>query len=215
MKKVVALLMAAVLTVGMTVTAFATPSPSANSDIVTAAKDADGNAIDLSDIVVSEKYDAADQSAVDAIKADPQAVLASVVGQSTAANYSLALLRDVKVIGNVKFPVTLTFKIAGVTASSKVIVLHYYDGSWHQENPTVGDGTVTVTFDRLSPGAFYVQNANGSGNGGNGGNGANGNGSGSQVVSPKTGSSPVMMYAVIAAVVAAAGMCVTYKKKRA
>lgn len=52
-------------------TAFATPSPSANSDIVTAAKDADGNAIDLSDIVVSEKYDAADQSAVDAIKADP------------------------------------------------------------------------------------------------------------------------------------------------
>ena len=71
MKKVVALLMAAVLTVGMTVTTFATPSPSANSDIVTAAKDADGNAIDLSDIVVSEKYDAADQSAVDAIKADP------------------------------------------------------------------------------------------------------------------------------------------------
>lgn len=94
-------------------------------------------------------------------------------------------------------------------------MLHYYDGSWHQENPTVGDGTVTVTFDRLSPVAFYVQNANGSGNGGNGGNGANGNGSDSQVVSPKTGSSPVMMYAVIAAVVAAAGMCVTYKKKRA
>ena len=201
MKKVVALLMAAVLTVGMTVTAFAAPSPSANADIVTAAKDADGNAVDLSDIIVSENYDAAEQSAVDAIKADSQAVLASVVGQSTAAN--------------VKFPVTLTFKIAGVTASSKVIVLHYYDGSWHQENPTVGDGTVTVTFDRLSPVAFYVQNANGSGNGGNGGNGANGNGSGSQVVSPKTGSSPVMMYAVIAAVVAAAGMCVTYKKKRA
>ena len=41
MKKVVALLMAAVLTVGMTVTAFAAPSPSANADIVTAAKDAD------------------------------------------------------------------------------------------------------------------------------------------------------------------------------
>ena len=199
MKKVVALLMAAVLTVGMTVTAFAAPSPSANADIVTAAKDADGNAVDLSDIIVSENYDAAEQSAVDAIKADSQAVLASVVGQSTAANYSLALLRDVKVIGNVKFPVTLTFKIAGVTASSKVIVLHYYDGSWH----------------RLSPVAFYVQNANGSGNGGNGGNGANGNGSGSQVVSPKTGSSPVMMYVVIAAVVAAAGICVTYKKKRA
>ena len=46
MKKVVALLMAAVLTVGMTVTAFAAPSPSANADIVTAAKDADGNAVD-------------------------------------------------------------------------------------------------------------------------------------------------------------------------
>ena len=68
MKKVVALLMAAVLTVGMTVTAFAAPSPSANADIVTAAKDADGNAVDLSDIIVSENYDAADQSAVDAIK---------------------------------------------------------------------------------------------------------------------------------------------------
>lgn len=53
MKKVVALLMAAVLTVGMTVTAFAAPSPSANADIVTAAKDADGNAVDLSDIIVS------------------------------------------------------------------------------------------------------------------------------------------------------------------
>lgn len=54
MKKVVALLMAAVLTVGMTVTAFAAPSPSANADIVTAAKDADGNAVDLSDIIVSD-----------------------------------------------------------------------------------------------------------------------------------------------------------------
>ena len=51
MKKVVALLMAAVLTVGMTVTAFAAPSPSANADIVTAAKDADGNEVLHSKIV--------------------------------------------------------------------------------------------------------------------------------------------------------------------
>ena len=108
---------------------------------------------------------------------------------------------------------TLTFKVNGVNSTSKVIVLRYVNGQWVQINGVVGDGKVTVTVDGSSPIAFYVLNTNAAG-GNNGANGANGT-DGSKVVSPKTGSAPVMMCVVAVAVAAAAGMCVTSRRKHA
>ena len=209
MKKVVALLMAAVMTVGMATVAFAAPSPAATTGTIKEAVDGNGNHIEL---VASDNYAEADQAAVAEIKADAQAVLKKVVPSVNAADYKLAMLKDVAYVGNGTpvFPVTVTFNIDGVTASSKVIALHYVNGAWQQENAVAGDGTVKVTFNSLSPVAIYVE-----ANGTTAGNGsANGSANGTKV-SPKTGAAPTMTFVVAIAAAAVAGMCVTAKKKNA
>ena len=205
MKKVVALLMAAVMTVGMATVAFAAPSPAATTGTIKEAVDGNGNYIEL---VASDNYAEADQAAVAEIKADAQAVLKKVVPSVNAADYKLAMLKDVAYVGNGTpvFPVTVTFNIDGVTASSKVIALHYVNGAWQQENAVAGDGTVKVTFNSLSPVAIYVE--------ANGTTAGNGSANGTKV-SPKTGAAPTMTFVVAIAAAAVAGMCVTAKKKNA
>ena len=210
MKKVVALLMAAVMTVGMATVAFAAPSPAATTGTVKEAVDANGKSIEL---VASDNYAEADQAAVTEIKSDAQAVLKKVVPSVNAADYKLALLKDISLVGNgdVAFPIKVTLNVDGVTASSKVIVLHYVNGAWQQETAVAGNGTVTVTFNSLSPVAIYVE-ANGAATAGNGS--ANGSANGAKV-SPKTGAAPTMTFVVAIAAAAVAGMCVTAKKKNA
>ena len=150
MKKVVALLMAAVMTVGMATVAFAAPSPAATTGTVKEAVDANGKSIEL---VASDNYAEVDQAAVAEIKSDAQAVLKKVVPSVNAADYKLAMLKDVAYVGEGTpvFPVKVTFNVDGVTAASKVIVLHYVNGAWQQETAVAGNGTVTVTFNSLSP----------------------------------------------------------------
>ena len=57
-----------------------------------------------------------------------------------------------------KFPLKITFAMKGVTASSKVQILHYdaKKAAWEKIDTTVADGTVTGTFSSLSPVAFVV-----------------------------------------------------------
>ena len=210
MKKVVALLMAAVMTVGMATVAFAAPSPAATTGTVKEAVDANGKSIEL---VASDNYAEADQAAVTEIKSDAQAVLKKVVPSVNAADYKLAMLKDVAYVGEGTpvFPIKVTFNVDGVTAASKVIVLHYVNGAWQQETAVAGNGTVTVTFNSLSPVAIYVE-ANGAATAGNGS--ANGSANGAKV-SPKTGAAPTMTFVVAIAAAAVAGMCVTAKKKNA
>ena len=210
MKKVVALLMAAVMTVGMATVAFAAPSPAATTGTVKEAVDANGKSIEL---VASDKYAEADQAAVAEIKSDAQAVLKKVVPSVNAADYKLAMLKDVTYVGEGTpvFPIKVTLSVDGVTAASKVIVLHYVNGAWQQETAVAGNGTVTVTLNSLSPVAVYVE-ANGAATAGNGS--ANGSANGTKV-SPKTGAAPTMTFVVAIAAAAVAGMCVTAKKKNA
>lgn len=213
MKKIVALLMTAVMTIGMATVAFAAPSPQPSTGTIVGAKDANGQDVDLSKITTSDNFSTADQPAVDAIKSNPQNVLKDAVGAPNANGYGLAYVTNITADGDVQFPLTLTFKVDGVTSTSKVLVLRYVNGQWVQTEAVVGEGTVTVTVDGPSPIAIYVLNANAAG-GDNGANGANGT-DGSKVVSPKTGSAPVMMCVVGVAVAAAAGMCVTSRRKHA
>lgn len=210
MKKVVALLMAAVMTVGMATVAFAAPSPAATTGTVKEAVDAKGKSIEL---VASDNYAKADQAAAAEIKSDAQAVLKKVVPSVNAADYKLAMLKDVAYIGEGTpvFPVKVTLNVDGVTAASKVIVLHYVNGAWQQETAVAGNGTVTVTLNSLSPVAIYVE-ANGAATAGNGS--ANGSANGAKL-SPKTGAAPTMTFVVAIAAAAVAGMCVTAKKKNA
>ena len=215
MKKVVALLMAAVMTVGMATVAFAAPSPAATTGTVSEATDKNGNKVE---VTVSDNFTAAEQPAVNEIKKDAATVLEEVVPAVNAADYKLATVKEVTVPAGTVFPVKITFNVDGVTAGSKVIVLHYVNGAWQQESVVAGNGTITVTLNSLSPIAIYVEAngavaGNGNGNGSATGTGANGtNGA---KLSPKTGAAPTMTFVVVIAAAAVAGMCVTAKKKNA
>lgn len=212
MKKVVAILLAGMLTLGASMTAFAAPSPSGSTGDTKIEASLVGQ--DGGEVIVSQDYPTTeDANAAAALKEDPKAGLIAVVGENDAKEMGLVQVMDVKVQGTVAPPYTIRFNVPGVTPSSKVFVLHYINGAWQKETPTLGNGTITVTFDSLSPVAIYVDqetlanvNAGGSGNGSQASDGK---------VSPKTGAAPVMNVAMIIAVCAAAGMAVSVRRKRA
>lgn len=214
MKKLVAILLAGVLTLGAAVTVFAAPSPGGSTNEATTEHELldnpDGELIVSQDYPTQEEADAAA-----ALQADPQTKLEEVVGAEEAKDMKLSLCMDVKVVGvGVNPPYKVRFRVPGVTVSSKVIVLHYLDGKWQKESPILGRGTVTVTFSRLSPVAIYVDNETAANAGTANGTGTTG-GSGTAGVSPKTGTAPVMAVVVVAAIFAVTGMAVSTRRKQA
>ena len=213
MKKLVAVLCAAVMTVGMAVNVFAAPSPSV-SGVVTAvesAKDADGNAVDIKMETVSEAeaeqhFTEEEKAAVAKIKESKEkfeAIAKEALGDKFKEGMELVDIRNLHIPegANVTFPLTITVKVTGVTETSTVAVLHYTNGAWEDVKATAGNGTVTFTVNSLSPFAFIVD-ANTAKNAGS-------------TTSPATGEANTMVWVAIVAVAAAAGMVVTYRKKRA
>ena len=213
MKKLVAVLCAAVMTVGMAVNVFAAPSPSV-SGVVTAvesAKDADGNAVDIKIETVSEAeaeqhFTEEEKAAVAEIKESKEkfkAIAKEALGDKFEEGMELVDIRNLYVPegANVTFPLTITVKVTGVTEASKVAVLHYTNGKWEDVNAVAGNGTITFTVNSLSPFAFIVD-ANTAKNVGS-------------TTSPATGEANTMVWVAIVAVAAAAGMVVTCRKKRA
>lgn len=177
--KTIGLALAAVACIGMT--AFAAPSPTAStpvSDTAVSGTDADGQAIDISDIVIESEIPAEYAEAVNGIKTEAGLAkvvedldLVNVIGASSAENLTLLDVKDVSAKGNVKFPVTLTFSVKGVVSTTKGTILHYNGTAWEVIDTMMGNGTMTGTFDSLSPVAFVVdkttlQGAEGSGSDG-------------------------------------------------
>ena len=213
MKKLVAVLCAAVMTVGMAVNVFAAPSPSV-SGVVTAvesAKDADGNAVDIkmetvSEVEAEQHFTEEEKAAVAKIKESKEkfeAIAKEALGDKFEEGMELVDIRNLYVPegANVTFPLTITVKVTGVTETSTVAVLHYTNGAWEDVKATAGNETVTFTVNSLSPFAFIVD-ANTAKNAGS-------------TTSPATGEANTMVWVAIVAVAAAAGMVVTYRKKRA
>lgn len=213
MKKLVAVLCAAVMTVGMSVNVFAAPSPSV-SGVVTAvesAKDADGNAVDIkmetvSEVEAEQHFTEEEKAAVAKIKESKEkfeAIAKEALGDKFEEGMELVDIRNLYVPegANVTFPLTITVKVTGVTETSTVAVLHYTNGAWEDVKATAGNETVTFTVNSLSPFAFIVD-ANTAKNAGS-------------TTSPATGEANTMVWVAIVAVAAAAGMVVTYRKKRA
>lgn len=148
--KTIGLVMATVACIGMT--AFAAPSPSANTVVGSAtAKDAEGNAVD---VTISSEIPAQYADAVAAIKTE--AALKEAMGADFNANMTVADVKEVTAPEGAKFPLTITFGMKGVTKSTKVQILHYNGSAWEKVATTVSEGTVTGTFDSLSPVAFVV-----------------------------------------------------------
>lgn len=162
--KTIGLALAVAACIGMT--AFAAPSPTAStpvSDTAVSGTDADGQAIDISDIVITSEIPSEYTDVVDGIQSEAgftQVVndldLVKVIGASSAENLTLLDVKDVSVKGNVKFPVTLTFNVKGVVSTTKGTILHYNGTAWEVIDTTMGNGTMTGTFDSLSPVAFVV-----------------------------------------------------------
>ena len=213
MKKLVAVLCAAVMTVGMAVNVFAAPSPSV-SGVVTAvesAKDADGNAVDIKMETVSEAeaeqhFTEEEKAAVAKIKESKEkfeAIAKEALGDKFEEGMELVDIRNLYVPEGAKvtFPLTITVKVTGVTEASKVAVLHYTNGKWEDVNAVAGNGTITFTVNSLSPFAFIVDAYTAKNVG--------------STTSPATGEANTMVWVAIVAVAAAAGMVVTYRKKRA
>ena len=223
MKKFIALACAAVLTVASAVTAFAQPSVSV-SGVVTAvnsATDKNGNSVNATISEVPAEY----ASAVAEVKTAEK--LKELLGSDYTSTMQVVDVKDVTVPAGTVFPVTISFKVAGVTASTKVAVLHYdtTKKAWEKLEGKAGDGTITATFTSLSPVALVVDKATATSttttNKGttttttNKGTTSSTTGSktASSTTSPKTGETNVMMYAGIVAVAAVAGMAVTRRKR--
>ncbi len=94
---------------------------------------------------------AATGSAVDSAKT------AVTTAASNANSANIEVLTEITVTGvtpSEATPVTIDIPVAGITASSNVIVLNYHDGAWQTnsvKSVVAGDGKVTVTFTHLSP----------------------------------------------------------------
>ena len=149
-KRAAAVICGAALAATMTLSAFALPSPSVSGFVkgVQSAVDANGNAVNIIvQLVADAKFDAAEQKAVDALRANPTAELKRILGSEYKDTLQLVDIRNVKIDGDaskVKFPVTVTFDVPGVTASSEAILLHYVekDNQWEVIHAKTGDKTI-------------------------------------------------------------------------
>ena len=125
--------------------------------------------------------------------------LKAVLGSAYVDGMEVIDVRDVVIVGDtslVEFPLTITFKVPGVLSTTKVAVLHYADGAWQVEPSKAGNGTITATFDSLSPVAFVVDK----------------NTSSSAVTSPETGENTAVPAVGAVVIVAVLGAAVLRKK---
>lgn len=201
MKKLLAILSAAVMTVGMAATVFAAPSPSVSGIVTGVVKAVDKNGADVKIIVESvDVLTGAEKTAAEEIK--DIAKVKEVMGSAFTEGMQVVDVKNVRAEGDVAFPVTVTFKVTGVTSASKVALLHYdvEKGAWTVLEAKAGEGTIEATFDSLSPVAFVVEkDVTAAATG--------------MTVSPKTGEPNVLAWAGVVAILGLAGMAVTYKKR--
>ena len=186
--KAIGLTAALVSCIGMT--ALAAPSPEASTVVtgVAGATDKSGNKVQIE---VEAEIPAEYKEAVAEIKSEE--VLKEVLGEKFDENLTVADVKEVTAPEGTVFPVDITFAMKGVTKDTKVMILHYAkDKGWEEIPTTVGDGTVTGTFESLSPVAFVVDKTTLT----------------AGAVSPATNASTVSVVAVIglAAAVAAFGL---------
>lgn len=203
-KRLAAFVAAVTFALSMSVCAFADGSPSSTGVVVSGeGTDANGNYVKII-IEMAEKI--TNTEALKILNMDPEDILSQVNDPNASVpGMKIIDLREVRIEGDaslVTFPVDITFKINGITADSKVSVLHFdtNTNAWESVQTTVnGDGTVTSRFNSLSPVAFFSNSASATSVAGD--------------TSPKTGASPVIMIAVLGAIVCAGGALLLSKNR--
>lgn len=190
LKKLAGVILAGVMVCAMGMSALAAGSP---SKVGATGTDKDGNSVNL---VVEAST-----------QAEPEAAtVKEVLGSSYVDTMKVVALQEVHVEGEgeVAWPVTITFSVAGVNKDTKVAVLHWNGTEWENVAATAGEGTVAATFDSLSPVAIVVDSATMT---------LTSAGTGTGVTSPNTGESSVVFALGVVALVAACGALGLSKKR--
>lgn len=151
--KTLGVVMAMVMTLGMSVCAASSPN-GATYVVNGIASAVDKNGNDISSMVVIQEIPSKYQAAVAELKTE--AGLKAALGDEYNENMIVTDVIDVVVKGEVAFPITLTFNVNGVTKTTKAKILHYTGSEWEKIDTQVGEGTVTGTFHSLSPVAIVV-----------------------------------------------------------
>ena len=204
MKKWMGIVVAGVMCMAMGMTALAAPSPSIQGVVqeIVSSTDKNGNSVE----VVIEELTAEGKEA--AAQLDNMDTVKELVGDAFVDGMKVLDIQEVHVGGDaslVEWPVTLTFKVPGVNANTKVAVLHYdmEKAAWELVPCKAGNGTIEATFESLSPVAFVVdQNTMDAASTGS-------------ATSPQTGESAVVMGFAVVALLAAGGAWALSSKKRA
>ena len=82
-----------------------------------------------------------------------------LLGDNFVEGMKVVDVMDVSVPAGTVFPVDITFSVPGVTADSNVAVLHYNGSAWEVVPSSAGNGSVTGTFESLSPVAIVADTA--------------------------------------------------------
>lgn len=193
-KRLIALFSAALLVAGMTMTVAAAPSPAATGVVtgIEKAVNKDNVAVE----VVAEDL-SADQYATEMAYIKNVDNLKKELGTAYKDGMAIIDTKNVKVVGEaslIAWPVTVTFTAKSIKATDDVVMLHYNvtDSKWEVIKATAGDGTITGTFNSLSPVVFVKAGA---------------------ATSPTTGEPISLMVAGAAVLMGAAGAVVSKKRK--
>ncbi|MBP3488411.1 MAG: hypothetical protein J6K53_08435 [Roseburia sp.] len=204
MKKVITTALAFILTLGMSVTAFAAVSPSADVTVGTATL-ADGSTLSADEI--------------DVVKLDSAttAVAQEKAKELVGANSQVLKAYDVKVPIEVSAsnPISIPFTISDVMEGTALVALHQKaDGTWEKLDCTWKGSEVWVTFTSLSPVVFAtVDTASGSSDSQSGSTDSSAASSASTgVTSPKTADAGMNVLAFTALFCGAALICVNRKR---
>lgn len=200
-KRLMALICVALLTVGMTMTVAAAPSPAASGVVTAIEKAVDKNnaaiAVTGADAKLVAENLPADQYTAEINYIKNVDNLKKELGTAYKDGMAIIDTKNVRVIGEaslISWPVTITFTAKSIKATDDVVMLHYNvtDSKWEVIKATAGDGTITGTFTSLSPVVFVKAGA---------------------ATSPTTGEPISLMVAGAAVLLGAAGAVVSKKRK--
>ncbi len=140
-KRIFSMFMTMSLVFMMGFQAIAADSPATDGIVTEAiqAVDKNGNAVEIDVLPLPEEY----KQVAEEIKSP--AMLRTVLGSVYVDGMEVIDVRDVVIVGDaslVEFPLTITFKVPGVLATTKVAVLHYVNGAWQVEPSKAGNGTI-------------------------------------------------------------------------
>lgn len=206
MKKLIRWISVMALTLSISLTAFALPSPTVSGFVkgVKQAIDANKAAVEIVVKLVAEAdFTEIEKAAVEEIKNIEK--IKEILGDAWKDGMQLVDIRNVEIIGDeslVVYPVNITFDVPGVTEESDVALLHFTEeaGEWEVIECEAGDGTIDSVFNSLSPVAFIVD-AN------------TAKAMESNVTSPKTGQPDLPIWAGLAVVAVLGGAVVCINRK--